>query len=79
MARGWESKSVEEQMEARDTSATQRDSLRVDAATARRLAELRLQQSLILDQRTASPHRRAALNAALQAVEQSIRALGETP
>ena len=74
MARGWESKSVEEQV-SQGRSAGQRapDSKRQAAAAKadeqRRRQALELQRERILDERTSNPHRRAALAAALAEVE----------
>jgi hypothetical protein len=88
MARGWESKSVEEQManasqqpevksgngfvseEARRTAALKR------AERERHKQALNLQRENILSQRTSSPARRAALEAALAQIEAQIEALG---
>jgi hypothetical protein len=87
MARGWESKSVEEQMAnaaerrpARTGEATMRHEERriaveKSAATERKRQTLTLQRENILSQRTSSPDRRAALAAALAEIEQSIKAL----
>jgi hypothetical protein len=88
MARGWESKSVEEQM----ASALQEPEVAPDAGfeseEAKRLAEqartdrarakqaLNLQRENILSQRTSNPARRAALVAALAQVEAQIAELG---
>jgi hypothetical protein len=86
MARGWESKSVEEQManamespggdpgvlsdEARRAAELER------AARIRQKQALSLQRENILSQRTSNPGRRAALEAALQHIEAQIQALG---
>jgi hypothetical protein len=87
MARGWESKSVEEQManaleqpevesgnpyvteEARRLAASKR------AAHEREKQALNLQRENILSQRTSSPARRAALEAALAQIEGQINAM----
>jgi hypothetical protein len=83
MARGWESKSVEEQM----ASVEMRPRNGLDSDEARRLMEqeraererkrqsLNLQRENILSQRTSNPGRRAALEAALKQVEASIESL----
>jgi len=78
MARGWESKSVEEQVEQQ----AQRASLPSPPANAEdaanRAAKLRERQALelqrerILDERTANPIRRAALEAALSEIEKKL-------
>jgi hypothetical protein len=71
MARGWESKSVEEQQSSEELTAS---GAAVDAAKRnvlqrakieRQRQELDLQRERILSERTSSPVRRAALEAAL--------------
>jgi hypothetical protein len=85
MARGWESKSVEEQMaeSQRSTSAvldgSEESKHRVAlerAARERQRQELELQREHILSQRTSSPARRAALEAALADIETRMSGLG---
>jgi len=84
MARGWESKSVEEQMAASQQqssifsgSAQDLRKQQVDKAHhARQLQALNLQKENILSQRTSNAGRRAALEAALAHVEAQIEALG---
>jgi hypothetical protein len=84
MARGWESKSVEEQMAnalgdsgADLTSDEQHRSTAQDRATRERQKQsLNLQRENILSQRTSNPARRAALEAALAQVEEQIAAIG---
>jgi hypothetical protein len=87
MARGWESKSVEEQM----ANALQQPGVnagnefvtedqRRAAEQARSVKErqrqaLTLQRENILSQRTSSPVRRAALEAALKQVESQLDAM----
>ena len=82
MARGWESKSVEEQVEQRSSNKpapkakTGQDA--VDAATATRSLRrqaLELQRDRVLDERTSSPIRRKALEAALADIEAKLSAL----
>jgi hypothetical protein len=81
MARGWESKSVEEQMAAsqqQSFSGSAQDLRRqqVDKAhIARQLQALNLQKENILSQRTSNAGRRAALEAALEQIEAQIKAL----
>ena len=87
MARGWESKSVEEQManaaeqkpprpgEALMTEAERRLAAEQRAVKERRRQELNLQRENILSQRTSNPARRAALTAALSEIEAQISAL----
>ena len=88
MARGWESKSVEEQLasanekkpvragEAKMSEEERRLAAEGRAATERRKQALNLQRENILSQRTSSPARRAALEAALTEIEAQIEALG---
>jgi hypothetical protein len=87
MARGWESKSVEEQMEdaSQEPQEAATDGLVSDEAKReanRRRAELErqkqalnLQRENILSQRTSSPVRRAALAAALNQIDAQLSAL----
>ena len=87
MARGWESKSVEEQManaaeekpprpgEALMTEAERRVAADQRAVNERRKQALNLQRENILSQRTSNPARRAALSAALSDIEAQISAL----
>jgi hypothetical protein len=88
MARGWESKSVEEQM----AIALQQpevdpgnDFVSEDARRAieqvrtvreRQKQSLNLQRDNILSQKTSNPGRRAALEAALAQIEGQISAMG---
>lgn len=79
MARGWESKSVEEQQ-----SEQQSEPLSVDEAARRarnakanherERQSLELQRENILGQRTSNPNRRAALEAALADIEEKLKA-----
>ncbi|HEX3470808.1 MAG TPA: hypothetical protein VHT28_06435 [Silvibacterium sp.] len=80
MARGWESKSVEEQVADRqqDSTHTPENARQVSAAQADRQRQrqaLELQRERILDERTSNPHRRAALNAALSDIEEQLQAI----
>lgn len=78
MARGWESKSVEEQqsLDGTTTQAAERKPTSAElAARARQLQELALQRERVLSERTASPLRRAALEAALADIESRIAQL----
>ena len=88
MARGWESKSVEDQVaeaaerkparagEALMTEAERRLAADKRAVTERRRQALNLQRENVLSQRTSNPARRAALEAALTEIEAQIEALG---
>ena len=87
MARGWESKSVEEQManaEARPeprpgeilmSEEARRAAAQHRAANERKKQTLNLQRESILSQRTSNSSRRAALEAALEQIETQIKAL----
>jgi hypothetical protein len=73
MSKGWESKSVEEQQAERNAPVETRP--KIDGPKERARQALDLQREQILSARTANPHRRAALEAALQQVEAQIAAL----
>jgi hypothetical protein len=80
MSKGWESKNVEEQMAA--MQEPRRPEERIDPKVAltkadisRQRQSLELQREQILNQRTSNAHRRTALAAALEHVEQQLRAL----
>jgi len=83
MARGWESKSVEEQMASAVQSpaagpvneADRRKIALRSADKERQIQALKLQRENILSQRTSSPARRSALEAALAEIEAQIEAL----
>jgi hypothetical protein len=77
MARGWESKSVEEQVADRQAdgkSASQkgRQASAGEADKQRKRQSLELQREQILNERTSNPHRRAALQAALAEIEEQL-------
>ena len=78
MARGWESKSVEDQVEQaldRNEAAHARpnhEEAFAKAARTRDRQALELQRERILDERTSSPIRRAALAAALNDIEAKL-------
>jgi hypothetical protein len=77
MSKGWESKSVEEQQAERAAMVEAKGHRQnLDGANARARQALELQREQILSARTANPHRRAALEAALAQVEAQIAALG---
>jgi len=79
MARGWESKSVEEQQ-------AQATAPKVDPAIAhalyadrtRRRQALELQRERVLSERTSSSYRRDALSNALADIEEKLAELGWT-
>ncbi len=73
MSKGWESKSVEEQQAERAAPVDVRP--KIDGPKARARQALELQREQILSARTASPHRRAALEAALAQVEGQLAEL----
>jgi len=81
MARGWESKSVEEQQSSGDVfgagevfdAAKRNDVTR--ATRERQRQELDLQRERVLSERTSSPVRRAALEAALADIEARLALL----
>jgi hypothetical protein len=87
MARGWESKSVEEQManalqqpevnagEEFVSEDQRRAAEQVRTVKERQKQALNLQRENILSQRTSSPVRRSALEAALAQIEKQIEAL----
>ena len=87
MARGWESKSVEEQMASSQQYAPANLSVSFATLEAKREAEhlraqrlrqkqaLNLQKENILSQRTSNPARRSALEAALNQIEAQIAEL----
>lgn len=77
MSRGWESKSVEDQQS--EAAAPRPDKRAIDAAEAerKRLRQtLEMQRERILSERTASPHRRSALELALADIEERLAELG---
>jgi hypothetical protein len=77
MARGWESKSVEEQ-QAQATSP-QPDTATQHAHEAERKRQrqaLELQRERVLSERTSNPHRRTALANALADIEEKLGELG---
>jgi hypothetical protein len=88
MARGWESKSVEEQManalQQPEVNAgnefvsedQRRAADQVRTVKERQKQALELQRENILSQRTSSPARRQALEAALAQIEGQIEAMG---
>jgi hypothetical protein len=80
MARGWESKSVEDQVAEKDSAPVSIDETarRVRLTNAQHQRErqaLELQRERILDERTSNPHRRAALAAALAEIEEKLKNL----
>ena len=80
MARGWESKNVEEQQEltvaAKSVAAVA--ARQQDQVQQRRLQALQMQRERVLSERTSSPHRRSALELALADIERELEQLGWT-
>lgn len=83
MARGWESKSAEEQVEQRAEeradAAKEIPKAKItaaDAAILRTRQLLELKRERILSEKTNHPARRAALQAALKEIETEIEKLG---
>jgi hypothetical protein len=82
MARGWESKSVEEQLangfegSGSINNNQRRMASQERAAVERNRQALNLQRENILSQRTSNPMRRQALEAALAEIEAQIAAIG---
>ncbi len=79
MARGWGSKSVEEQQSQQAAREPKADPAAAKAAEAERTRQrqaLELQRERILSERTSSPHRRAALSEALAGIEEKLAELG---
>jgi hypothetical protein len=88
MARGWESKSVEEQManalQQPEVNAgnefvsedQRRAADQVRTVKERQKQALNLQRENILSQRTSNPARRAALESALAQIESQLEAMG---
>lgn len=77
MARGWEKEDTD--VPERPNNAvpvSPADKLRADNVTKRRLQELQLQRERVLSERTSSPHRRSALEAALLEIERELGELG---
>lgn len=79
MARGWESKSVEEQVAEKESEPVSADETarRTRLANAQHQRErqaLELQRERVLDERTSNPIRRAALAAALAEIEEKLKA-----
>lgn len=81
MARGWESKSVEDQVEQQAERASTASAPAGTAEAAHRASKqrerqaLELQRERILDERTSNPIRRASLEAALAEIEKKLAEL----
>lgn len=77
MARGWESKSIESQMEDRERRPVPRDEVVVDPriAAARRTVELALTRAQADLAASTSPAHRAMLEQAIAALSQQLESL----
>ncbi len=81
MARGWESKSVEEQQSTAELTASgalidaAKRNVLEQAKVTRQRQELELQRERVLSERTSSPVRRAALESALADIESRLALL----
>ena len=79
MARGWESKSVEDQVAEKEfdplhpDEAARRAHIK-EAIRQRQRRELELQRERVLSERTSNTNRRAALAAALEDIELKLKA-----
>jgi phage protein D len=81
MAKGWESKSIEEQQADAAaprpaTSEVAIEAKRAEADRKRRLQALEMQRERVLSERTSSPHRRSVLELALATIEHELEQLG---
>lgn len=83
MARGWESKSVEDQVEQQAEQREQaakvasKDGMRAAGAEQARARQmLQLKRERILSEKTSHPARRSALQAALKDIEAQLQKLG---
>jgi len=66
---------IDRQTDSENAPAVARYASAVQADKQRQRQALELQRERILDERTSSPHRRAALNAALADIEQRLQAI----
>lgn len=80
MARGWEKEDIDlPEKTAAATPATIAAEARVaERDRQRKLQGLQLQRERVLSERTSSPHRRSALEAALLEIEEQLSQLGWT-
>jgi hypothetical protein len=77
MARGWEKEDVDAPEPAPAAKpATPAEQQRSEREKKRRMQELELQRERVLSERTSSPHRRSALEAALLEIERELGELG---
>lgn len=79
MARGWEKEDVDVPEKTGCEKPATPDELRIaERERQRKLQSLQLQRERILSERTTSPHRRTALEAALLEIEEQLAQLGWT-
>jgi len=78
MARGWEKEDVEVPEKTETKPATPAEARIAEQERQRKLQGLQLQRERILSERTSSPHRRSALEAALLEIEEQLSQLGWT-
>ena len=81
MARGWESKNVEEQQGAMTDASSvppQTGERATELERQRRMQGLQMQRERVLSERTSNPHRRSALELALADIERELEQLGWT-
>lgn len=78
MARGWEKEDAgpPEKPMAAKVAAVSAEQRTVEADRQRRLQALQMQRERVLSERTSSPHRRSALEAALLEIEEQLLQLG---
>jgi hypothetical protein len=77
MARGWEKEDVDVPEKTGCEKPATPDEVRIaERDRQRKLQGLQLQRERILSERTSSPHRRSALEAALLEIETQLSALG---
>jgi phage protein D len=81
MSKGWESKNVEEQQSQQASPQANKPedhsaARRAEADRKRRIQALEMQRERVLSERTASPHRRTALETALKSIEYELEQLG---
>lgn len=79
MARGWDSKSVEDQVAEKESTTLNPDEIArrkhmKEAQHQRERRALELQRERVLSERTSNPNRRAALTAALADIEEKLKA-----
>ena len=67
-----------QQLNAASPRPVIRGNVTADAEQKRRVQALELQRERILSERTSSPHRRSALGAALDSIEEELAQLGWT-